>query len=152
MCIYIKWQKGVAQGTVLSHWIIAKIYWICINQVYLKLWTRFFIKSIRMFYTNDAGFRWNTIWEKAAPWETPFSHFALALRLSSGYCFEISCDARNELFNVQKIPIYPQCDDVYPGSRWKFLAIYLNLIHSYGLWYELLLPNITNGILLINNT
>ena len=57
-----------------------------------------------MFYTNDAGYRWNTIWEKAAPWETHFNHFALALRLLSGYCFEISCDACNELFNVQKIP------------------------------------------------
>ena len=59
-----------------------------------------------MIYTDEADFRQDTKWQDIAPWVTPFSPFALALKLLSADLSQILHDASKEFLSTRKFPIY----------------------------------------------
>ena len=125
-----------------------KICFSCINHVYFKFRTSFFLDLVNMLHTNEANFRQDTRWQDNAY----LCHFVLALGLLSGDWSQISRDVSNESSNTQKISIDSQCNYMYPGYCEKFYAKYYKTTHSCTFCFLLLISDITSSIFAHNTT
>ena len=141
-------QNGRTMWLTVVSCTLTKICFSCINHVYIKFRTSFFIDLVNMLHTNEADFSQDTTWQdNAYLW-----HFVLVLGLLSGDWSQISRNVSNESSNTQKISIDPQCNYRYPGYFEKFYAKYYKTTHSCTFCFLLLISDITSSIFAHNIT
>ena len=133
---------------ILLSCTLTKISFSCINHIYFKFRTSFFLDFVIMLHTNEANFRQDTKWQDNAY----LCHVVLALGLLSGDWSQISRDVSNESSNAQKISIDSQCNYLYPGYCEKFYTKYYKRTHSCTFCFLLLISDITSSIFAHNTT
>ena len=133
---------------ILLSCTLTKICFSCINHIYFKFRTSFFLDFVNMLHTNEATFRQDTKWQENAY----LCHFVLSLGLLSGNWSQISCDVSNESSNTQKISIDSQCNYMYPGYCEQFYAKYYKTTHSCTFCFLLLISDITSSIFAHNTS
>ena len=133
---------------ILLSCTLTKTSFSCINHVYFKFMTSFFLDLVNMLHTNEANFRQDTRWQDNAY----LCHFVLALGLLSDDWSQISRNVSNESSSTQKISIDSQCNYMYPGYCEKCYAKYNKTTHSCTFCFLLLISDITSSIFARNTT